>query len=459
MGVEAHYFFSTLDECAPLSEQLRQMKSGTGQLQTFNQLLREEGIDPADVALLRHQTFRNGRTPYWLWRNDRDGFLRYQSTQQNLPIFRKPYWASFVSPDAHKTMFVGLYRTEFQPHVNIDWPDPLTGMPVGYGRDRTYHYFHCEPTTELNSHVGSMMIEWGDSRRQWTQYAARSDKSIIELVPSSSRAERNGDNSQPNLQQALRSAGLEPIHRTQKVTMFRDDAGVVVYLKNESHRCPLVIHPYHDVIRSQFEALPGIAADSSRDYYINSNLAAFPVYQNDNRATTSRFGIALEVTDTSSIPLLVNLLRTHRSINTPDGPVDIGDSYTPETTEREALQLSRIGQGRFRTGCNQLWNWRCALTGVAIQEVLRASHIKAWSKSTNGERLDPYNGLLLAAHIDALFDRHLISFCDEGMLLISGRVSPDDLVKLGIDPERAQLNRVHERHKPYLAQHRSLLQP
>jgi predicted restriction endonuclease len=155
---------------------------------------------------------------------------------------------------------------------------------------------------------------------------------------------------------------------------------------------------------------------------------------------------------------LIEILRNNRSIDTPDGPVEISHQHTPEVTEREALQLARIGQGRFRAGCNQIWDWRCALTGVALQEVLRASHIKAWSKSTNAERLDPYNGLLLAAHVDALFDRHLISFRDDGQLMTSVRVGPDDLRKLGIDPDKAQLSNLHERHKSYLAQHRKLLQ-
>src|ERR1700730_15635390 len=42
------------------------------------------------------------------------------------------------------------------------------------------------------------------------------------------------------------------------------------------------------------------------------------------------------------------------------------------------------------------------------------------------ERLDPENGILLAAHIDALFDRGLITFLDDGAMLISKRVSDHD---------------------------------
>ena len=56
------------------------------------------------------------------------------------------------------------------------------------------------------------------------------------------------------------------------------------------------------------------------------------------------------------------------------------------------------------------WEGRCALTGVSIGAVLRASHMKPWVEATDEERLDPENGLLLAANADALFDRYLISF-------------------------------------------------
>lgn len=52
----------------------------------------------------------------------------------------------------------------------------------------------------------------------------------------------------------------------------------------------------------------------------------------------------------------------------------------------------------------QRWNGLCALTGCAISEILRACHIKPWKKSSNPERLNPANGFLLIAHVDALFD-------------------------------------------------------
>ncbi|WP_243765237.1 HNH endonuclease [Bacillus arachidis] len=87
-------------------------------------------------------------------------------------------------------------------------------------------------------------------------------------------------------------------------------------------------------------------------------------------------------------------------------------------TEKERLIKSRIGQGKFKKlllgrEC------KCALCGVTDPRVLIASHIKPWSESTNEERLDVNNGLLLCPNHDALFDKHLISFDGRGKIVIS----------------------------------------
>lgn len=66
------------------------------------------------------------------------------------------------------------------------------------------------------------------------------------------------------------------------------------------------------------------------------------------------------------------------------------------TTERDAAVKQRIGQDLFREGLLALWQGRCALTGLALPELLRANHAKSWKVATDAERLDVYNGLLLA---------------------------------------------------------------
>jgi hypothetical protein len=58
-----------------------------------------------------------------------------------------------------------------------------------------------------------------------------------------------------------------------------------------------------------------------------------------------------------------------------------------------------------------------------MRDVLRASHIKPWKKSSNDERLDPENGLLLLANIDILFEKGFVSFDDDGCMLVSKDLS------------------------------------
>lgn len=89
----------------------------------------------------------------------------------------------------------------------------------------------------------------------------------------------------------------------------------------------------------------------------------------------------------------------------------------PET-EKEQIIRSRRGQGIFRQRALAI-EAKCRLTGVNDQSFLIASHIKPWKDCVNAERLDGSNGLILAPHIDKLFDRGWISFSDQGDLLFA----------------------------------------
>lgn len=58
----------------------------------------------------------------------------------------------------------------------------------------------------------------------------------------------------------------------------------------------------------------------------------------------------------------------------------------------------RVGQNKFRDAILDYWGGACALTGMGIPEVLRASHAKLWAEcATDAERLDVFNGFLLSA--------------------------------------------------------------
>jgi hypothetical protein len=101
-------------------------------------------------------------------------------------------------------------------------------------------------------------------------------------------------------------------------------------------------------------------------------------------------------------------------------------------TTKKRLIEARLGQGRFRKAVLSLWARKCAVTGSVTTEAIRASHIKPWTDSSPKERLDPRNGLPLAASLDALFDRGLISFDASGRMLVSHMLSTKERVIYGL---------------------------
>lgn len=102
-------------------------------------------------------------------------------------------------------------------------------------------------------------------------------------------------------------------------------------------------------------------------------------------------------------------------------------------SEKEAVCKQRVGQGLFKELLKTKYGCKCALCNISTENMLIGSHIKAWSVSTDIEKLDENNGLLLCSHHDALFDKHLISFDDKGKLLISSTLSATEQTNLRID--------------------------
>jgi len=91
-----------------------------------------------------------------------------------------------------------------------------------------------------------------------------------------------------------------------------------------------------------------------------------------------------------------------------------------EITEYEKLQLikARTGQGLFRDNVLQIEK-HCRVTGLSDTRFLVAGHIKPWRHSSNEEKVDGNNGLMLSPHIDRLFDQGWISFSDFGEVIIA----------------------------------------
>jgi putative restriction endonuclease len=120
-------------------------------------------------------------------------------------------------------------------------------------------------------------------------------------------------------------------------------------------------------------------------------------------------------------------------------------------TEREAVVKARVGQGDFRASLVSYWGG-CAVTGIARADLVRASHIKPWRFSSNEERLDRFNGLLLLPQYDHLFDRGYITFDDTGALAPSPAITSLPANRLGIDLH-ARISRLEAEHLPFLRYH------
>lgn len=118
-------------------------------------------------------------------------------------------------------------------------------------------------------------------------------------------------------------------------------------------------------------------------------------------------------------------------------------------TEKARLVQTRMGQGLFRQKLIDYWKG-CSVTGYEDSRLLVASHIKPWRESTNGERLDVFNGLLLVPNLDAAFDQGLITFDEAGRIIISPKLAHPE--KLDISPNAYV--RLENAHQPYMAFHR-----
>ena len=99
----------------------------------------------------------------------------------------------------------------------------------------------------------------------------------------------------------------------------------------------------------------------------------------------------------------------------PSGPTEAMGST--EAASRTGVTFRRCG---LINNCGGV----CALTGLAVRELLVASHILPW-RSHPEHRLNVRNGLSLSRLHDAAFDRYLIAFDDAFRLLISPRLKAE----------------------------------
>lgn len=145
------------------------------------------------------------------------------------------------------------------------------------------------------------------------------------------------------------------------------------------------------------------------------------------------------------------------AVSLPDAPLTrfrIKTKDLPRTTEAERLVVQRVGQDIFREALMDYWGGRCPLTGITEPALLRASHIVPWAECGYEQRLNVHNGLLLSALWDAAFDKGLVSFADDGGVLVSPLLSEAARMTLGVD-RAPPLRGLQDGHKTNLAAHRA----
>lgn len=148
----------------------------------FNALLRDAGIDPADVRLLRHLPSVGDQPLLDIWRADPARFEAYQALQlsRDRTSFARRYWASFIGTWDGRTVFAGLYENLERDELSGLGVDPISGARI-QGEVDSYQTCLLEV---LESFRGRLFIEWGggaSGKRAWNQKADVQEKTITEL--------------------------------------------------------------------------------------------------------------------------------------------------------------------------------------------------------------------------------------------------------------------------------------
>lgn len=130
----------------------------------------------------------------------------------------------------------------------------------------------------------------------------------------------------------------------------------------------------------------------------------------------------------------------------------------PALTEAERLETVRTKQTQYRNASLDFWHHRCAITGIDNPKILMASHIKPWRESSNEERVNPRNSLILTPLYDKLFDLGIVTFDtrEQGRIVLSDQLTERDYARLGVS-ERDRLVTVPSGTDAFLDYHKTYI--
>lgn len=118
----------------------------------------------------------------------------------------------------------------------------------------------------------------------------------------------------------------------------------------------------------------------------------------------------------------------------------------------QGLVRIRDGQVKYRQGVFNQFQC-CPFTQIDDIRLLVASHIKPWAVCSKIEQTDLFNGFMLSPLYDKLFDKGYITFEDDGRLIISAWLSPDNRKRIDFSYKVSDLHLTPQR-RMYLDYHR-----
>lgn len=267
---------------------------------------------------------------------------------------------------------------------------------------------------------------------------------------------------------------VDPVSMARKGVVSRGDAQLLfMHLEKDKYSVP----QYEDHLegsvlfwsgQNKIKSVEKALIDGTRDTFIFIQPARKTPFIYYGRAYPLRMQIHWEYDVPSRIAF--DLFEYETSININEDQIGITTTIdgfvqkpqrsavigTPPQTEIEILQKVRTAQTAYRTKVLALWNNKCAVTSVDNPSWLIASHIKPWHESSDLEKIDPYNSLLLNPNYDKLFDRGVISFSPTTGHIILPEVQSkemwNNLNKMHID-DSVSLSFVPENTAKYLEYH------
>lgn len=165
----------------------------------LNELLRDKGIDPREVIVLRHRPSEpdlNKVLPL-LAADKPDLFNAYQQTQGaklERAMSTTKYLASFIAHGAGKALFVGLYQIgKSKPISHAQyWQMPVhielkkLGMKGFRGEKRKFClWFELGLTDFYSSWKGKLIVEWPPPERSWWRQAHHNEMPVHAILEDS----------------------------------------------------------------------------------------------------------------------------------------------------------------------------------------------------------------------------------------------------------------------------------